>query len=102
MLRPKPEYAEALMLSWSHADLAAHCSLFGYLTLMPELTGWGRRNALRCTIGLLVFGALLEFGQSLTCGRTASLADAFANTAGVFLGCVIGHLLRRRKGADAI
>lgn len=101
MLRPKPEYAEALLLNWSHADLAAHCSLFGYLTLMPNLTRWGRRNAFRCTVGLLIFGAFLEYGQTLTGDRTASLADALANTVGVSLGCVLGHLLRRRSGAGA-
>jgi len=102
MLSPKPKYAEALLSTWSHADLASHFSIFVCLRLVPNVTQWGRQNSLLCTIGLVGFGIVLECSQSLTSYRSVSMADAFANAAGVLLGCALSHLLRRSSGSGAI
>lgn len=47
-------------------------------------------------LGLIGLGAILEVLQPHV-GRIGSMTDAVANGVGVFLGCAIGHLLRRLR-----
>lgn len=99
MLRPLPHAAEDVLETFPQADLCFHFSVFVYLRLLPGLTNWGRHWAARITVGLVAFGALLEIAQAFTASRTPSLADAVANTAGVYAGTMLCQLLveGRRK-----
>ena len=53
-----------------------------------------RLRASLVSMGLVLFGVLLEFIQRFVPGRTFSLADMAANTAGVLLGLTLGLGLR--------
>ncbi len=46
-------------------------------------------------VGIIAFGGLLEYGQSLTPDRTMSLADFVANTAGVIAGGLLARMRAR-------
>lgn len=51
-------------------------------------------------LGIVAFGGLLEYGQSLTPTRTMSLADFLANTAGVIAGAVLARMLAGSRSGD--
>lgn len=55
-----------------------------------------RRSLWRILIGLVAFGALMEFLQGLTDYRTMELADAVANSLGTLLGLFFHFTLLRR------
>ncbi|MCP4494908.1 MAG: VanZ family protein [Gammaproteobacteria bacterium] len=63
-----------------------------HLLVYACLSGWfslivrHRRSLIGVFIGLVVFGLLIEFLQGLTEYRSAELADAIANSIGVFIG----------------
>lgn len=86
-------------VSFWNADKVYHCLAYAWLGGLPLLAFsgpvWGRIAAWSM-VGL---GLLLEWGQSLVPGRTASLGDALANAVGVLLGILAARLLLGRLHA---
>lgn len=98
MLRPMPDLANDLTSLYPRSDLVFHFGLFLYLRILPHATVWGRTRTAGISIALVGLGFALESAQSLTGTRTASCADALANTAGVFVGSYLGPLLEEVRG----
>ncbi len=59
----------------------------------PTLELWGGRRLLIVALALAALGLGIEFVQSVV-GREFSLADGAANTLGVFMGILLGRLIR--------
>lgn len=75
-------------------DKAAHFSAYGWLSLLTTLTLRGR--AARWAGALLVCTALgTEVFQVMIDGRTAMVADAVANLAGLVIGTFTGTVVSR-------
>jgi VanZ family protein len=90
-LRPEPE----MPMPFDEADKLYHFAGYAVLAFLPFLAfrGWA---ALCAASSMIVLGAALELGQSFVPGRSASLADIAANTAGVLLGIVWPRYWPRR------
>ena len=80
-----------------------------YFVLMtasyPAYSPSRRRSEIGIGIGLCFLGAALEVAQSYFPDRVMSMADAFANTAGILLAIlafrIVTKLLHRFETADA-
>jgi VanZ family protein len=83
-LRPEPE----MPMPFDEADKVYHFAGYAVLAFLPFLAfrGWA---ALCAASSMIVLGAALELGQSFVPGRSASLADIAANTAGVLMGIAL-------------
>ena len=103
------KYRLSLFLAYGHAirrfsiaDLFSNVILyvpFGFLWVGGMLSEqWTRRlwRTVPAVAALgLVFGLVIESGQMLSPGRTASLLDAFCNGLGAAIGATAGYLLFR-------
>ena len=73
-------------------DKLLHFGAYAGLAFLSLLAFTGIRGLVFALL-LLPLGALLEFGQHFSPGRTADLLDELANTCGVFTGIALGLLL---------
>ena len=81
----------------SNSDKVMHFLAYGVLAGLTRL-GWPRFWGGLIVIGFIGLGIGLEFGQHLMAqGRTASIADALANSAGAILAVTLYHIYHRRK-----
>ena len=80
-----------------NSDKLMHFLAYGVLAGLTRL-GWPRLWGGLIVIGFILLGVGLEFGQYLMAqGRTASIADAFANSVGAILAVTLYHIYHRRK-----
>lgn len=80
-----------------HIDKLIHLTVFSGLALLP-LVGIARTPlALAAAVMMIPFGIVIELGQALVPGRSASLGDAAANTLGVSAGIMAGWMVRRLR-----
>lgn len=84
---------------WSQVDVKDMAGIdkwlhaFAFMLLTVWFSGqYARRSYPRMTLGLLVFGALIEAVQYLTYYRSAEWADLYADAAGIALGLVVAIL----------
>ena len=82
-----------------NADKLYHMLAYTWLGALPVWCFADARRGRAAAYGMVVLGALLEWGQSLVPGRTASMGDAVANALGVFLGIWLAEGLLVRLGA---
>lgn len=75
-----------LPVDFWNADKLYHMFTYAWLGGLPVFAFTRRRNARMAAFSMIILGVLLEWGQSYVPGRSASLADATANTIGVFAG----------------
>jgi VanZ family protein len=87
-LRPEPE----MPMPFDEADKLYHFTGYAVLAFLPLLAFRGR-VALYAASSMVLLGAALELGQSFVPGRSASMADIAANTAGVLCGIGLGKVL---------
>ncbi len=91
----------SLDLGVQHGDKVLHLTTYALLIFLApwKFQGW---IPVVLMGALVLFGGCMELGQGmLSTGRSAEMADALANTAGVCLGALVRILLRisvRRKG----
>jgi VanZ family protein len=88
---PVPEVLDEL-----NADKLVHMAMYGSLMLCFS-RGYARRHWLMIAVALGVLGLTIEYLQSLTPYRTASLADEIANLCGISIMLV---LVRRSPLAE--
>jgi len=80
-----------------NSDKLMHFLAYGVLAGLTRL-GWPRLWGGWIVIGFILLGVGLELGQYLMAqGRTASIADAFANSVGAILAVTLYHIYHRRK-----
>lgn len=85
-----------LPVSFWNADKVYHCLAYAWLGALP-LWAFARSDRGRAVAyAMVVFGGLIEWGQSFVPGRTASVGDAVANAVGVFLGIWLAEGLKAR------
>lgn len=89
---PVPE--GLMVFSWQ--DKVEHVLSFGCLAALG-FAGWPARLG-RLAAGLILYGALIEFAQSLITWRSGDLLDWLADSAGVLLGFGLARLWRRLQG----
>ena len=77
------------------SDKLLHLMAYGWLALLQPLFIRDRKLILRLSLCLVVWGVLLEGGQSLIPYRSASFWDFVANTMGVTLGTALGLQLQK-------
>lgn len=71
-------------------DKLGHFIAYSSLMFNLGLLTLAKRNQLIISvIAALLFGALMEFGQSFVPGRTVSMYDMLANAIGVALGLIL-------------
>jgi len=78
-------------------DKLGHFGAYAALAFLPTLLGRSTRWLVGITVGLAVAGILLEAGQGLVPGRVPSAIDGLANTAGVFVGFLVGRMTAKNK-----
>jgi VanZ family protein len=84
------------LLPSSGWDKLDHLAAFAVLAVCGQLAWRGLpRLHLKLAAGLLVFGLLIEAGQSLVPGRSADWLDVVADGAGMALGMVFTMALTR-------
>ena len=94
---------KAALPSIEVSDKLVHLVAYAALGLSGGL-GFSRpRSWLLIGAGLITLGCLLEVAQLVVSGRSASIADAFANGIGVVVGLVAAwagnpHLSRYERG----
>ena len=76
-------------------DKLVHFGAYAGLGLL-SLLGFARPRGVYVALSMILLGGFVEFGQSLSPGRTPDLTDALANTLGVLAGLAIGLRLLRR------
>lgn len=79
------------IVSWQ--DKIEHALLFAVLALLA-LAGWPRRP-LAIAVGLLLYGAAMEWAQSLTSYRTGDPLDWLADAIGLLV--LVPAMLRQRR-----
>lgn len=79
------------------SDKLVHFTAYLILMLLPALHETRLVTAL-LAFGIVLLGALLEFGQVLIPSRSPEVADALANLIGVLCGLAIAALIRVRSG----
>jgi len=80
-----------------NADKIMHLLAYAVLAALTRL-GWRRIWGGWIVIGFIGLGVGLEIGQHLMAlGRTASFADAIANSVGAVLAVTLYHIYHRRK-----
>ncbi len=67
-------------------DKLIHLFVYACLSSWFSLIVKSGRSLIWVSIGLIIFGLLIEFLQGLTEYRSAELADAIANSIGVLIG----------------
>ena len=88
----------SLDLGVQNGDKVLHLATYAFLILTAPWDFQGRR-LLVLIPALVLFGGLMEIGQGmLTTGRSAEMADALANMAGVCLGVIVRILLWKAWG----
>lgn len=81
------------------SDKVLHFTGYGILAILPALhEPW--RTLWRVSVGVVLLGVLLEFGQRYSPGRTFEVADMLANLAGVLCGLAIGRAIRPERCRD--
>ena len=70
------------------SDKIAHFVTYAFLSAVFSLIAEQRKSLWLILIGLIGYGLLLEFLQSLTSYRQGDIADAIANSLGVMTGLV--------------
>lgn len=79
-----------------NADKLYHLAAYGWLAVLP-MTGFAvRRTAVLAALSMIILGVLLETAQYYIPGRLFSFLDIISNTAGVFLGIILGNYLRKQ------
>ncbi|NQV55729.1 MAG: VanZ family protein [Rhodospirillales bacterium] len=71
------------------SDKLEHFAVYAVLGLFGLAAHPRPGNAVRITLALCLYGAVLEGGQALIPGRTPSLLDAIANSAGAMIGVAV-------------
>jgi VanZ family protein len=83
-------------------DKAAHFLVFGLIATSVARIGFirrlGWRGAVVAAVAVSLYGALDEFRQSLTPGRSVEFADWTADTAGAFLAAFLYQGWARYRG----
>ena len=80
-----------------NSDKLMHFLAYGVLAGLTRL-GWPRLWGGLIVIGFILLGVGLELGQYLMAqGRTASIADALANSVGAILAVTLYHIYHCRK-----
>ena len=74
------------------SDKIEHFLAYFALSAVGAVGFQGHRDRLVVIFSLVAFGILMEFGQTLSPGRDASIGDAIANTLGVLCGMTVGSL----------
>ena len=74
------------------SDKIEHFLAYFALAAVAAVGFQGRRARLVIIVSRIGFGILMEIGQMFAPGRDATIADAFANTLGVFCGVTAGSL----------
>lgn len=75
-----------------HIDKLGHFGAYAALAFLPALFSRSMQWLIGITVCLAAAGILLEAGQFLVPGRVPSFIDGFANTSGVLVGFLAGHL----------
>lgn len=84
----------------AHFDKLMHFVAYAGLAGLLRL-GWPRSWGGTVVAVAIGFGILIEILQgTMALGRTASLADGLANTAGAFLAVILLHFILRRPSAS--
>ena len=76
-------------------DKVAHFLCYGLFAMLAYRLNPRRPVFPVLCLGIIAYGGLLEYGQSLTPDRTMSLADFLANTAGVVAGSLFARIAHR-------
>jgi len=87
-----------LPVDFWNADKLYHMFAYAWLGALPLFAFTRRGHARMAAFSMIVLGVLLEWAQSYVPGRSASLADATANTIGVFAGLwLAGTIIARLR-----
>ncbi len=84
--------------SW---DKLAHLLMYGVFAVLAYRVTRQSPGFLYLCLGIVAYGALMEFGQSFTPGRMMSAADMLANTLGVALGALGAKSMAAMAGAHS-
>jgi VanZ family protein len=85
-----------------HWDKAAHALAYLGFSFLCAAIASNRKQFLGLLILCACYGVFIEFLQSKTAYRTASLADEFANLAGLVTGCLILGIIHIKKPISAL
>ena len=88
-----PAPYEPKLFSWQ--DKVEHLLIFCGLTLLGR-AAWPRHSR-AVVAGILVYGAAMELGQSLTTYRMGDVRDWVADALGVALAALAAHLSSRSR-----
>ena len=87
------------IVTLNHGDKLLHFLAYGLLATLLRL-GWPRSWGGTLLLVSVGFGIIVEILQgTMSLGRTASIADAIANTVGAITALFILHVLKRRISA---
>ena len=89
------EHLPVLALSFSLWDKALHAAAFAGLCLVGSWAYLNRPYSIM--FGLLVLGGSIEIAQFSTGWRHMEFGDFVANAAGIMIGRIAFHILRKRK-----
>lgn len=73
----------------AHVDKVFHCLAYLFFFLLASRLCRTGRQLLLAALSIVIFGVLMELGQSMVPGRQMSILDVVANTVGVLLAVVL-------------
>ena len=80
------------VLPFLQYDKVTHYGAYAGLAFL-SLLAFERRRGLAVALSMILLGAVIELLQHFSPGRTPDIADAIANTLGVFSGIAVGLLV---------
>jgi len=86
-------------------DKLVHYGAYAGLAFL-SMMAFERRRGIRVALSMILLGAVIEFLQHFSPGRTPDIADATANALGVLSGIAVGSLvigvLARSRQAETV
>ena len=82
-------------------DKLVHLGVYGLFAVLGWGLRLGRGQYVFLCLGLVAYGAAMEFGQSFVPGRMMSGMDMVANAAGIAIGavsCLLPGIYREQRG----
>lgn len=78
-------------------DKSAHFLSYTVFALLAYRLGMSHRAFVGVCLAIVLYSAMMEFGQSFVPNREMSALDLLANTLGVLVGYVISHWFLKAK-----